>query len=498
MITEEDFREALHDRVGPALAQMQPAGDLLDTLRARQSWRARLVIAGVSVAVVVIALGAAVIGQRTFGRPTTTPISGVTPSAVATSGASREQATRDAMQALLAKVVLPPGSQVAAAAPVPMLTAPAVTQLSTNLVDVSGWWTMPGTVDGVLAYLKAHPPAGTTGIGTASSGSPNDMAQAVMFDMAATHDYADPQLMITVSQDTGRVAVRVDAQAVWRPTRSQAETLTVATITAGSADNNTLGGGGLSKSSVALTTAQVRQLVGLLNGLDTAAPGDRFCPSTITTRTLTFDTATGAVAFDLTNCVNVIVTVGGARQPALEDSPALENWMNTLFGAVGSAPPSAPSSNAPSDSPALEQYQAKVAPVANLLIEAGKQDADFGAIVYDFPHRALDVYRKSGTPDARYTQIADPYGVTVIFHKSLMTATETSATIAALWAARPEFAVAGITVSGVFTDTIGPVTVGVTAITPQALPIARSHALYGPNTVQVKVQPLIVPVGKGG
>jgi len=79
-----------------------------------------------------------------------------------------------------------------------------------------------------------------------------------------------------------------------------------------------------------------------------------------------------------------------------------------------------------------------------------------------------------------------------------MTATETSATIAALVAAEPQFAAAGITVSGVFTDTIGPVTVGVTAITPQALPIARSHAPYGPNTVQVKVQPFVVPLGKGG
>jgi hypothetical protein len=33
-----------------------------------------------------------------------------------------------------------------------------------------------------------------------------------------------------------------------------------------------------------------------------------------------------------------------------------------------------------------------------------------------------------GNPDALYAHIADKYGVTVIFHKSLMTATETSAT----------------------------------------------------------------------
>jgi hypothetical protein len=48
-------------------------------------------------------------------------------------------------------------------------------------------------------------------------------------------------------------------------------------------------------------------------------------------------------------------------------------------------------------------------------------------------------YRKSGTPDTRYTRIADQYGVTVLFHKSLMTATETFATIAALVAAEPQF-----------------------------------------------------------
>jgi hypothetical protein len=347
VITEEEFRDALHDRVGPALAQMQPTTDLLDSLRARQSRHTRLLIAGVTVAVVVIAAGAAAIGQRTFARSTTTPVSGVTPS-TATPGTSREQITRDAMQALLAQVALPPGSQVATAAPVPTLTAPAVSLMSTNLIDVSGWWTMPGTVDGVLSYLKAHPPAGTTSIGTASSGSPNDMAQAVMFGTAPTHDYTDPQLMITVSADAGQVAVRADAQAIWRPMRSAAETLTVATVTAGSAENRALGGGGLSSSSLALTKAQVRQVVALLNGLDTAVPGDRYCPSATTTRTLTFDTAAGSVQFDLTNCINVIVTAAGAQQPALQDSPALENWMNALFGVVQSAPPGTPNPTQPS------------------------------------------------------------------------------------------------------------------------------------------------------
>ena len=350
MITEEDFREALHDRVGPALTQMQPATDLLDSLRARQSRHTRLLIAGVSVAVIVITAGAAAIGQLTFGRSTTTPVSGVTPSA-ATPGTSREQITRDGMQALLAQVALPPGSQVATTAPVPMLTAPAVSMISTNLIDVSGWWTMPGTVNAVLAHIKAHPPAGTTSIGTASSGGysfPNGMAQAILFDTAATHDYADPQLMITVSADAGQVAVRADAQAIWRPMRSAAETLTASTITAGSAENNALGAGGLRKSSVALTKAQVRQLVALLNGLDTAAPLRSDCPSVTSTRTLTFDTAAGRVQFDLYGCTGITVTAADTQQPALQDSGALENWINALFGVVESAPPSTPRSNAPS------------------------------------------------------------------------------------------------------------------------------------------------------
>jgi hypothetical protein len=495
VITEEEVREALHDRVGAALAQMQPAGDLLDSLRARQSRQTRLLIAGVSVAVAVIAVGAAAVGQRAFERPTTTPVSGVTPSPVATSGTSREQITRDAMQALLAQVALPPGSQVVTAAPVPMLTAPATTQMSTNLVDVSGWWTIPGTAQDTLTYIKAHPPTGTTASSTAS-GDASGTGESVSFDTTATSDYADPQLMIMVSADAGGVAVRIDAQAIWRPTRSAAETLDAATVTAGSVENTGFGGTGPSGSSVSLTKVQVRQVVALLNGLYTAAPIVYHCPPSTTTRTLSFDTVTGPVEFDPTNCINVNVSAGGAQQPALENSPALENWINALFGAVQSAPPSTPSSNAPNDGAAMQQYQAKVGPVGNLLIEAGAKDPDFGAIVYDFPHQALDVYRKSGTPDTRYTQIADQYGVTVIFHKSLMTAAETSATIAALVAAEPQFAAAGITVSGVFTDTIGPVTVGVTAITPQALPIARSHALYGPNTVQVKLQPLIVPLGQ--
>ena len=48
-----------------ALAQMQPAADLLESWRARQSRHSRLLLAGVGVAVVVIAVGAAAVGQRT-------------------------------------------------------------------------------------------------------------------------------------------------------------------------------------------------------------------------------------------------------------------------------------------------------------------------------------------------------------------------------------------------------------------------------------------------
>ena len=347
MITEEEFREALHDRVGQALAQMQPATDLLITLRARQSRHTRLLIAGASVTVVAIAAGAAAIGQRTFGRSATTPVNGVT-TPTATPGTSREQITRDAMRALLAQVALPPGSQVATTAPVPGLTAPAVSLISANVIDVSGWWTMPGTVDGVLAYIKAHPPVGTTAIEADSSGSPNNMAEAVTFATTPTHDYVDPQLMITVSADAGQVAVRADAQATWRPTRSVAETLTAASITAGTAESSRSGAGGPSSSSVALAESQVHQLVALLNGLDTAAPVVSNCPSITTTTKVTFDTATGPVQFDLTNCINVNVTAAGAQQPALQDSPAVENWMNALFGAAQSAPPSTPSSNPPS------------------------------------------------------------------------------------------------------------------------------------------------------
>ena len=252
------------------------------------------------------------------------------------------------MRALLAQVALPPGSQVATTAPVPGLTAPAVSLISTNLIDVSGWWTMPGTVDGVLAYIKAHPPVGTTAIEADSSGSPNNMAEAVTFATTPTHDYVDPQLMITVSADAGQVAVRADAQATWRPMRSAAETLTAATVTAASAENSGFGGGGLSSSPVALTKPQVRQLADLLNELDTVAPAEHGCPDITTTTTLTFHTATGPVEFTLTGCTDITVTASGAQQPKLQDSAALQNWVNALFGVVQSAPPSTPNPKQPS------------------------------------------------------------------------------------------------------------------------------------------------------
>ena len=483
MITEEQFRDALHDRVGPALAQLQPAPDLLEELRTRQSRHNRVLIGGVSAAVLVIAVCTAGLGHLTFGRSTTTPVGEATPSAVpspaattgtvalvtsgecaglsviaavqspgqpvwriapgsvanavtvpagsltylqasgpcvtaltfqtsgallqgpnpnaafstfnaqgvgvvvshtpatrgtqqirlllgcghtassctpaqlavitvtvlpatapvpvpptATPNTAHEQTTRAAMQALLAQVPLPPGSQVAVTAPVPMLTAPPAVWASTNVVDVSGWWTTPGTLDDVLTYLKAHPPVGTTGVGTASGDQSGD-GEMVSFDTPSTGDYADSRLLIVVSTDAGRVAIRADAQAIWRPTRTAGETLDAATLTAGSVKNTGFGGGGPSGSSLAFTTAQLRQVVTLLNQLDTAVPINHSCPEIKTTRTLTFDTTAGQVQFNPTNCITVTVDAAGAQQPALQDSPALENWLNALLGAAQSAPP---------------------------------------------------------------------------------------------------------------------------------------------------------------
>lgn len=253
------------------------------------------------------------------------------PLASASSDAGREQVAHTVATRLLAEVHLPSGSTQVSSAPAPMLTAPAAFPMSPNLVDVSAWWTAPGSVDDLIAYVQAHPPAGLDGSGGGYGGGSTELT----FGGTSTADYAAPQLVIVATASGGRVAVRADAQVIWRPARTAAETVPTdvsAATVARSSD--------ASRRMVVLNDKQRRAVAGLLNNLDTVAPARHGCPAIISVTTITFQTAAEPLVFTVNGCLDVAVTAAGVAQPALQEADNLDAWIDSLFGIAVSPGPS--------------------------------------------------------------------------------------------------------------------------------------------------------------
>ena len=67
MITESELHDAFHDRLGPALAGLNPGPAMLELLRGRVRRRNRLTIVGATAGVVAIVAAAAGLAQLTSG-----------------------------------------------------------------------------------------------------------------------------------------------------------------------------------------------------------------------------------------------------------------------------------------------------------------------------------------------------------------------------------------------------------------------------------------------
>lgn len=83
--------------------------------------------------------------------------------------------------------------------------------------DGTRFWTVPGSVEGVVAYVKAHPSIGTAGSeGSATTGAYSTSADVVM-EYSYAPQWQQETLDITIGQlATGQVGVRADAIVVPR------------------------------------------------------------------------------------------------------------------------------------------------------------------------------------------------------------------------------------------------------------------------------------------
>lgn len=308
-----------------------------ETIVARS--RRRRMTQAVTVVAVVFAVTAAVVVPSIVGRHRATAVSAVGLfDHGATTVAARVAITQQEAEQLASGVLLPAGAVVRATAPTQVLTQPFSSPGSENLIDVARFYTVQGTIDAVLAYAQAHPPAGTYFNGTSSSADGDGViSQGITFGHIATHDYAAPTVSVVAAKFGAGVAVRVDAQLVWRPLRTAAE---YAPTDASSA-RACYGGGDCALSL--LDQSDARELAAYFNSLDTQIPGDRHggCNETATPATFTFEAAAGPLTFAVSTC-GVTVTANDVAQPPLDTTDvAIDPHLRGLLG-LENAPESSP------------------------------------------------------------------------------------------------------------------------------------------------------------
>lgn len=250
--------------------------------------------------------------------------------------ANRAASRRD-VRSLLAKLVLPAGATLLSAEP----------QGDNRYLKVNGalegdeahslahrWWEVAGTRDDVIAYVRAHPPAGGTPFGSGTGGNvyTGTSSESLYYQWPAVRDvlgYRELAVTATALPD-GETGVLAEAQSDWivpRPTGEQIPSSTAEIeITSGVPGKQP--GESLSVSK----PSQVRRIVTLINALPIAQPIVLACPLLIDPRliTMTFRTATGAPALAVLTyndfrpwagpsaaCKTVDLTIGGRRQDPL-------------------------------------------------------------------------------------------------------------------------------------------------------------------------------------
>jgi hypothetical protein len=320
------------------------SGPPFETLVARS--RRRRVTQLVTVAGVVLVVTAAVVVPSVVGHHRTAVVavgpSGVGGSGGATTQAARIAVTQQAADELVAGVQLPAGAVASPSAPTQALAEAQGSPGSKNLVDATRFYTVPGTIDAVLAYVKAHPPTGTYADGTSSSsGSDGVELEGIMFGRIATHDYAAPVLWVMATKLGTGVAVRIDAYLVWRPLRTVAEYAPV------NATKATACYGGLDCPPAVLGSQDARELAAFFNSLDTQTPTDNYggCESGQLfngASHITFDGSGRSVTFSPT-CGGITVTANGVAQPTLDTTdvamdPELQHLLGLSNAPSGSSP----------------------------------------------------------------------------------------------------------------------------------------------------------------
>ncbi len=264
-----------------------------------------------------------------------------------TAASNRQAAQRDA-EVLLHRIWLPahsiPSAQVPAGAG-SSLSTPATTIPTPDLVDVHAWWSAPGSMGAVFAFVKAHAPQGGT-LSSFGSGSQygKTTERWIVFSWPAVRDVLfQRQVAVEIVPLSGGFAgVRADAQIMWTLPRPPGERVPssarVLRVT-----RSALAGWPPPLALTVTDRAQIRALARMLDRLEIVQDVAIACPALFPAPMVTFTfraqadgpmLARARMASDgpAGECSPISFSVGGHRRPALLAFPAFLRKAGHLLG----------------------------------------------------------------------------------------------------------------------------------------------------------------------
>jgi hypothetical protein len=176
---------------------------------------------------------------------------------------------------VLAQAVIPPGARAIDTPHSDFLKEPFETVGTEGLIDVHSIYVVDELPGAVQAYITTHIPQGALLVGTGTLGSPNGDAHGIDISIPRSgpnENYAELVYEVASYQDRSS-ELRVDAQVVWVPNRSDDElapsgaTVEVTGFAQTSAANDSSG-----PVTIKLTPAQAESLTIVANSLPLAPP----------------------------------------------------------------------------------------------------------------------------------------------------------------------------------------------------------------------------------
>ena len=280
----------------------------------------RLVLAAACAAITLAGCGSQVGGQAT-GHPRTA-------STTSHAATPRQRADADAAR-IIADFPRPAGAVRTGL--IASLTSPGVGIGDADVAIQTRWWRVPGPPRTVLAWIRAHLPAGFTPAGSgggSSQSSPSVEMTADIFALSPVPGVLPQrQLVVTAIPYRGQTALRTDAQVAWLPARSAAERIPsgvrAVTVTPAFGLNQDPRRDRLDHAFTVTNPAQVARIVALADALTVYPPGLHPCPADFggVMRLAFLDRAGGQVLARFSaqygGCGVVSVGIGGKTQPAL-------------------------------------------------------------------------------------------------------------------------------------------------------------------------------------